>query len=389
MAARPAPERRPTFPPPVAPGRPPRLALFLPTLDDGGAERVILQLGDSFAARGHAVDLVVGIPGGPLDSEIPPTVRVVELGAPRTLRALPALVRYLRRERPPTLLSTLEHSNLLAVWARRLSGVPTRVVLREASVVLPFAALKGARQRVQRAFMRRCYGWADAIIAVSHAVAASLESELGLRAGLVQTVYNPVVTEDLRRKAEAPLDDPWFAPGEPPVILAAGRLVPEKDHATLLRAFAAVRARRPARLVVLGEGAERAALETLARSLGVARDVRFPGFDKNPIRWMRRATVFGLSSRFEGLPGALIQAMACGCRVISTDCPGGSRDVLQDGALGPLVPVGDPAALAAGIEGLLDEAGRAPGRPTYPIERFTEEATVGRYLSVLEPCASA
>jgi glycosyltransferase involved in cell wall biosynthesis len=365
------------------------MALFLPTLDDGGAERVMLQLGASLSARGCAVDLVVGIPGGPLDSQVPPPVRVVSLAASRSICALPGLVRYLRRERPSALLSTLEHSNLIAVWAGRLARAHTRVVLREASMVMPAITLQSRRLRVQRALMRGCYGWADAIVAVSHNVADSLTRELGMPTRLVHTIYNPIITDDLPSKAETSLDDPWFAPGAPPVVLAAGRLAPEKDHATLIRAFAAVRARRPARLVILGEGRQRGTLEALARELDVSADVRLPGFDHNPFRWMRRSAVFALSSTFEGLPGALIQAMACGCRVISTDCPGGTREVLDGGARGPLVPIGDAAALARGIAALLDDAERDPARRVHAVDRFSERATVDQYLRILDPCISA
>jgi glycosyltransferase involved in cell wall biosynthesis len=364
-----------------------RLALFLPTLDDGGAERVMLQLAASFRARGRDVDLVVGIPGGPLDSQVPASVRRVDLAASRTLRALPRLVAYLHRERPAALLSTLEHSNLVAVWGRALAQGRTRVVLREANVVRP-AAGQRPRERVQRALMRGFYRRADAIVAVSAGVAESVVRELRIHPERVHTIYNPVVTDALSAQAAAPLDDPWFRPGEPPVVLGVGRLAPQKDFPTLLRAFAAVRARTPARLVVLGEGAERAALERLARELGVAGDVRLPGFDHNPFRWMSRATVFALSSRFEGLPGALIQAMACGCRVLSTDCPGGSREILQGGALCPLVPVGDAAAIAAAIDRLLNDAARTGARAIYPLERFTERAAVDQYLSLLDPCTS-
>lgn len=360
-----------------------RIALFLPTLDDGGAERVMLQLAASFGGRGYPVDLVVAIAGGPLESQIPSGVRVVSLAARRTALALPALARYFVRERPHALLSTLEHSNIIALAARRLSFMPTRVVLREANVLLPRDQMQGLRPHVLRAFMYAFYRTARTIVAVSKSVATSLVDGLGIRSDRIRTIYNPIVTRDLQDKAGAPLDDPWFADGAPPVVLGVGRLVAQKDFATLVTAFAAVRAERPARLVILGEGKERAALEALAQRLGVQADVRFPGYDHNPFRYMSRSAVFALSSIFEGLPGALIQAMACGCRVISTDCPGGSREVLEDGASGPLVPVKDPMKLAQGIKTLLSDRDRGPSRVRHDVERFTERAAVDQYLDVL------
>ncbi len=371
-----------------------RLALFLPTLDDGGAERVMLQLAASFSARGRAVDLVVAVPGGPLEAQVPPGPRVVSLGASRTVLALPALIRYLRGERPAALLSTLEHANVLAVGAGALAGAGVPIVLREANVLLPRARL-GRQARLLRGLMRRAYRMADRIVAVSRSVATSLTAELELDAGRIRTIYNPIVTAVLHEKAKAPLDDPWFAPGAPPVVLGVGRLAPQKDFSTLIRAFAQLRAGRRARLVILGEGPQRRPLEELTRQLGVAADVKLPGHDHNPFRYMARASVFALSSLYEGLPGALIQAMACGCRVISTDGPGGAREVLEDGesggdgrrgenrTAGPLVPPGDPAALARGLSALLDDAGTGPARVPHRVDRFSERAAVDAYLDVL------
>ena len=359
-----------------------RLALFLPALDDGGAERVMLQLAGAFAARGRAVDLVLAVPGGPLSGQVPPGPRVVSLDAGRTIAALPALVRYLRRERPHALLSTLEHANVIAIGAGRLARTGARLVLREANVVRPAAALP-PRARALRALMRPAYRAADLVVAVSQAVAKTLTGELGLPPGKVRTIYNPVVTAALRELAAAPLDDPWFAAGAPPVILGIGRLVPQKDFATLLRAFAEVHRTRRARLLILGEGAEHLRLEALARELGVAADVRLPGFDHNPFRYLARAPLYVLSSVYEGLPGALIQAMACGCRVISSDCPGGSREILRDGRLGALVPPGDPTALGRAIAAALDDAPVGSARALYPLEPFAEAAAVDAYLDAL------
>ena len=359
-----------------------RLALFLPRLDDGGAERVMLQLAASFFARGRAVDLVVAVPGGPLDGQVPEGPRVVSLDASRSILALPALVRYLRRERPVALLSTLEHANVLAVGAGAFARTGVPIVLREANVLLPRAGL-GRQARLLRGLMRRAYRAADRIVAVSRSVATSLTEELGLEAGRIRTIPNPIVTAALYEKATAPLDDPWFASGAPPVVLGVGRLAPQKDFPTLLRAFAQVRAGREARLVILGEGPERRPLEALTRQLGVAADVKLPGYDHNPFRYMSRASVFALSSIYEGLPGALIQAMACGCRVISTDGPGGAREVLENGENGPLVPPRDPGALARGISALLDDARSGLPRVHHPVDRFSERTAVDAYLDLL------
>jgi len=363
-----------------------RFALLLPRMDDGGAEHVMLQLGRGLAGRGHAVDLVVATRGGPLDGRIPPELNAIHLDARRTATALPALVAYLGRARPAALLATLEHGNLLALGAGALVRPRPRVVLREANVALPARELHGAKERLLRALARRFYPAAGVVVAVSHAVARSLTEELRLPAARVRTIYNPVLTPEIARLAAEPLDDPWFTAGAVPVVLGVGRLAPQKDFPTLLRAFAMARAERPGRplrLVILGEGPDRALLESLAHALGIGADVRFPGFDPNPFRYMRRATVFALSSIFEGLPGALVQAMACGCRVVATDAPGGSSEVLGGHPPGRLVPPRDAAAMATAICDLLADADRDPQRPTYPLDRFTEQAAIDQYLAVL------
>jgi glycosyltransferase involved in cell wall biosynthesis len=180
-----------------------------------------------------------------------------------------------------------------------------------------------------------------------------------------------------------PLDHPWAALGAPPLVLAVGRLAEVKDFPTLLRAFACVRAVRPARLVILGEGREREALEALAAGLGLGPDVLLmPGYDPNPLRWMARAAVLVSSSRWEGMPGVLIEAMAAGCPVVATDCPGGSAEILEHGRLGRLVPVGDDAAMAAAI---LATLAAAPDREALRARAgiFGAERAVEGYLACL------
>jgi glycosyltransferase involved in cell wall biosynthesis len=232
----------------------------------------------------------------------------------------------------------------------------------------------------------RWFGEADAVIAVSGAIAEDIAQHTGVARHRIRTIYNPTFTGDLVDKASAPLDHPWFERGCPPVILGVGRLAAQKDFPALLRAFAAVRGRRPARLVILGEGRLRRELMTLAHSLGIAADMDMPGYVSNPLAWMSRASVFVLSSTCEGLPGVLIEAMAAGCPVVSTDCPSGPAEILENGAYGRLVPVGDHLALAEAIAATLD-APHDPQRLRRRAADFSVTGAVDAYLDVLSQVA--
>jgi glycosyltransferase involved in cell wall biosynthesis len=194
-------------------------------------------------------------------------------------------------------------------------------------------------------------------------------------------IYNPVIDSDMIGLAGQRPDHPWVSPGQPPVILGVGRLVPAKDFATLIRAFAEVRRRRAARLVILGEGPERPALTALAAELGLTDDVSLPGFKANALAYMAGSAVFVLSSAWEGLPTVLIEALAAGARVVSTDCPSGPREILQEGRLGALVPVGNATALAGAILDALER----PAEPVPPdaLMPFTRDAAVNHYLSLV------
>ena len=369
-----------------------RLALFIHGLGGGGSQRRTLTLAGAFAERGHVVDLVVLDATGPLRDRLPSGIRLVELDSgpiARTGRrwsrrlelrlAGRALAGYLQRERPDALLAAACHVNPAAVRAHRRADVPSALVLR-ASNHLSDRADRGAGR------VRRLYPQADAIIGVSRAVSEDVRCLVGLAGDRVTTVYSPIWTPSLLANARAPLDHPWFVPGAPPVVSGVGRLTPQKDFPTLVRAFARVRARRPARLVILGaakRARRREALLALARDLGVAEDVWLPGYVENPLRYLARSAVFALSSAWEGLPAVLIEAMACGCPVVSTDCPGGSREILEDGRWGPLVPPGEPEALATAIGEML----RAPPERMVLRRRaacFDQDRAVDGYLQVLE-----
>ena len=300
-------------------------------------------------------------------------------------RRLGALTGYLRERSPVALYAAGDSANLLALVARRNAAAPTRVVVG-------LHVVPGPWRRPERTGPRR--GWlaerpvlralpqADGIVAVSRGVADRWSRAARIPRTRITTIYNPVVGPDLRRRAEAVPDHPFFDPAGPPVILGVGRLAKQKDFATLLRAFASVRQRQPARLLILGEGPERARLERRAADLGLGGQVSFPGHVRNPYAFMARAGVVASSSRWEGLGIALIEALACGCPVVSTDCPAGPAEVLEDGRYGRLTPVGDPAALA---EAILETLREPPARERLRArgQWFTVERAVREYARFL------
>ena len=358
------------------------IALFLPSLRGGGAERAIVDVARGLAESGLEVDLVVAHAAGTYVDRVPAAVRTVDLGKSRLLAALPGLVGYLRRRRPRVLLTAMIHSNLAGLLARRLSGLPCRVVISERVAFAAFDASAPLKFRLVARLRKRFYPRADAIIAVSSGVADELVETCGLPRERISVIPNPVVTPELAERARRQADHPWLEPGSPPLVLAAGRLKRQKNFVLLIEAFARVRERRRARLLILGEGPERGVLESLVERRGLTGDVQLPGFVENPYAFMSRAGVFVLSSDWEGLPGVLIEAMAVGCPVVSTDCPAGPREILDGGRIAPLVAPGDVLALASAIGAILDE----PPPVQALIERaqdYTLARVVPRYREVL------
>ena len=322
------------------------VSLFVPSLSGGGAERVALNLAQGFADRNLKVDLVLENAVGSFLSKVPNGVRVVDLQSPGVLRKIFALKGYLQRERPAVLFSILDNINV-AAWAQRLAGVSTRVVVGvHNNFSQDFQGIKG---KLKPFLVRYSYPLANGIIAVSQGVAEDLSRLSGLPLNKIRVIYNPVVMPELFNKAKEPINHPWFNPGEPPVILGVGRLVSQKDFSTLLRAFALVRQQIPARLMILGEGIERAKLEQLVQELRLENDVALPGFTENPYTYMAKAAVFVLSSIYEGFGNVVAEAMAVGTSVVSTDCESGPAEILENGKYGYLVPVGDAETMAKSI----------------------------------------
>ena len=395
-----------------------RIAVILPSLEGGGAERSMLNLCRGFIAQGRQVDLVLCQAKGAYMGQIPPNVRVIELkGAPelpgRWLAArvdrenfsamlrpvllakknapevarIRALQQYLDEHSPDVVLSALTYANLATLWAKKISNCHAPVVVSERNVLSTLCnrpeKFRKWRWRYLPRLVRLKYPDAAAVVAVSRQVEDELVNLIGLDREQIFTIHNPIVDDKLRDSAREALQHPWFNDGEPPVVLGVGRLAPQKDFATLLRAFARLRGGRKARLLILGEGSERTALQQLAIELGIQDDIYLPGFVANPFPYMARSSVLVLSSEYEGLPGVLIQAMACGCPVISTDCPGGSAEILENGRLGALVQVRDDEAMAQAIASELDSP-TPRGLLLNRAEDFSVEAAASTYLALLD-----
>lgn len=351
-----------------------RWALFLPSLAGGGAERVTLNLARGLVGLGHRVDLVLAGLSGAYVDQIPEGVRTVDLRAGRTLRAMPALIRYLRKEKPDGMLSAMNHTNVVAIWAARLAGYRGPLLVAEHNELAP-----GRTSRWQRLFnasIRFSYPRAKKVVAVSHGVKRSLVEHAGISDEHIMVIYNPVITPALQLQERS--RPPALPAGGPPVVLGVGRLTRQKNFSNLLRAFAVLRQHRTARLLILGEGEEREDLTELAVQLGIQDDVSMPGFVHNPYDFIAYADLFALSSDWEGLPTVLIEALALGTRVVSTDCPSGPREILDQGRFGTLVPVGDSAALGNAMH----EALSLPPRPVAPawLGQFSEAEAARRYL---------
>jgi glycosyltransferase involved in cell wall biosynthesis len=364
---------------PFAPGG--RVAIFAPSMAQGGAERGALKLGEGLTRRGFEVDLVLAAAEGPRLSEVSPDVKIVDLHARRVLTSLPGLIGYLRRARPLALVSYLDHANVIALTACRLVRFPGRILVVEQNTLSEAAKHgKSRRDRLMPQIVRAVYPRADYVVGVSGGVVDDLTRFTSLPAEKLKVVFNPIVTPDLLERAREPVEHPWFADGSK-VFVAVGRLRPQKDFGTLLHAFSQVRATRPARLLILGEGPERPALEALVRKLGIGDDVSLLGSVANPYAYLSRAAAFVLSSRWEGLPTVLIEALACGAPVIATDCPSGPREILAGGRYGKLVRVNALEDLTAAMEEALD--GRLPRPPDESWQPYELEAVVDEFLRLI------
>lgn len=362
-----------------------RISIFLHNLEGGGAEKISINLANAFVERGFAVDMVLLRAEGALLSALDPGVRVVDLKVDRVRWSLLPLVRYLRSERPAALLANMWPLTLNAVWARALARVPVRLIVAEHTtwsrselLVRPTVGWQVCQT------MHHFFPRADGIVAVSQGAADDLARFAGLQRSSISVIYNPVVDTNKSPNFSLPVAPAGWCQGSHQRVLAVGTLKAIKDYATLLEAFALLCRTVEARLLILGEGECRAALEAQARLLGIEGVVFMPGFVTDPAPYYQHAHLHVISSTGEGFANVIAEALAAGTPVVSTDCPCGPREILADGQFGRLVPVSDAAALAYAMQETL-AATHDRSALVARAKHFSIERAVDQYLALLFP----
>ena len=359
------------------------IAFFLPSLAGGGAEKVFINLAKAFSDFSIEIDFVLGRAEGPFLEELPTGVRVFDLSTNHMAASLFGLSQYLRKNNPDILISGILIANFISVLAKKLVSTQTKTAVCLHSVESKAIKLGafGKRHVMQIVYPMVIRG-ADKIIAVSNGVAHDFSMLTGVPLDRVDVIHNPIVDQHLHSMSNEKIIEEWFPKKECPILLSVGRLSVEKDFINLINAFSIVKKRSiNAKLIILGEGSERQGLEDLRYRKKLENDVIMPGFVKNPYKFMREADVLIVSSRWESFGNTLVEAMACGCQVIATDCPVGPVELLEAGKWGTIVPVGDPVKLAEAIINNL--IGEKKNKVIERAKDFTVQKIARRYLKVL------
>lgn len=328
------------------------IALLVPDLRGGGAQHMAINMANELTRRGHHVSLLVIQKIGPFQEKVSNSVHIVDLGAKRIMGGILPLSFHLRREKPDVLYSVMTYVNIVALIAKYMSGQfgITTVISERNQFSLNANQKNGKPSLLQRLLIGFFYPLADQIIGISKGVSNDIKGYIWYGQEKVNWIHNPVVTPDLISACSSQSSLLGHKTNDIPLIITSGRLVPQKDHRTLLHAFSLLLQRRPAHLIILGEGSLRTELETYAQDLNISTHVTFQGFVTDPLSLMKEADLFVLSSAWEGFCNVLVEALLCGLPIVSTDCPSGPREILDDGLYGDLIPVGDPVKMADAIE---------------------------------------
>jgi glycosyltransferase involved in cell wall biosynthesis len=358
-----------------------KITVVTPLFAIAGVPLAQIRFARALAARGHSVELIIGHVRPEYEFVAPEGLKTTVLERPNVRNMLGPLVLHFWKDRPDVVFSAEDHLNTLVLIAALVSGSQAKI--SGSSRVTPFDTYsdtwfskRWVLKQLARVVMRR----ANALTCVSEEMVSQYREVF--KAPPHVCVYNVVDDREARERMRVPVEHGWLSEKSVPVLMAAGRLAPWKGFTDLIEAVALVRLQREVRLLILGDGEMRNELQHLVEARGLSGSVQLVGYVENPLKYFVRADVFVLSSRVEGLPNVLVEAMMCGCTPVSTDCPTGPREVLQGGKFGYLVPVGDPAAMAAAIERALD----------HPIPKelldeavapFEESRVIDRHFEVL------
>lgn len=354
------------------------IALFIPSLNGGGAERVMLILANTLVEKGYAVDLVLVKAKGAFLKDVSKNVRIVDLDSSRTLFSIIPLVNYLKKEKPKVVMSAMHYVNIILLIAKKISRVKFKLVISEHSTLSYSLSNSSFTNQVLKKLMHNMYPYADAIIAVSKGVADDLVKVLKLKDKKVNVIYNPVVTKELLVKRNESINHPWIK-NNIPFILGVGRLTKAKNFHLLINAFAKIEKDINAHLVILGTGELESELKELVYHLGLEEKIHLLGFVENPYSWMKKAELFVLSSSWEGFGNVLVEAMACGTSVISTNCPSGPEEILENGKLGVLVPVNNIEEMAFAIK---NEINSRKSRPNLSLSKYDPSFISSQYVEL-------
>src|SRR6478672_2210864 len=363
------------------------IAILIPSLMIGGAEKSLVKLANGLAALGWRIHLLVLSKQGPLIGDVEPNVEIVDLQSDSYRSAVVTLARYYRDRRPDIVLTSLYATGLASIAAKMISRHKPKVIVGAHNSLRAKAAYP---DNVKDKFLliplcRLLFPRADGLIAVSTGLALELEQLLNLKKSRIRTIYNPVVTPELASRVKCEVSHPWLdehRAGEFKTLVSVGRLVEQKGYDVLLEALSIVRRSMDCRLIIVGGGPLQGELQALADSLGLHDFVDLVGWEDNPFRYVARSDLFVLSSRWEGLANVVIEALACGCPVVATDCNYGPEEILEGGKYGGLAAVDSPVDLASKILIALRSDASSPSGDSARISRsldFTVEAAVDHY----------
>ena len=358
------------------------ISLFIPALNGGGAQKVVVNLANAFIElTDHPIHVVLARKEGEFLNDLRLEVQVIDLGTKRASRSIRALAKYMREYRPKAVVSSLNYANIVCVFASLLSGKPCKILLREDNVVRKPSGkmLVRVRRNLMIQLMKMFYPRSDNIVAISDSVLQTIE-EAGIKVKEKAVVIGNPITVPLPEPGAVSID--WLPDPRPPFICSVGRLAEQKGFDTLLSAFAKLKNTK-LHLVILGEGELRNTLISQAEELKIKDRVHMPGFVRNPMSVVSEAEAFVLSSRWEGFGNVLVEALATGVPVVSTNCPGAPRDILENGSHGHLVPYDDPEALAEGINQALEQPAGTPETRMSRAADFSAEKIASKYLEYI------